>query len=83
MKLSHNTELDSQLRWVDTLSNHHGLAGIAPSCTELNVRLGWQPVKNNALSHIEQNLVHDQHVEYGFPTEARVTSNVVSVRWAF
>jgi iron complex outermembrane receptor protein len=38
-----------------------------PAYGEMDVRLGWHATKNLEFSIVGQNLLHDQHVEYGFP----------------
>lgn len=84
MNLSHNVELDAQLRWSDKLQLAQGAT--VPSYTELNVRLGWRPVKNVQLSLVGQNLIHDQHAEFGFPSAARIEierSIYGKVQWEF
>jgi iron complex outermembrane receptor protein len=87
MNLPHNLELDAQLRLVDTLHNNSGAnAGIVSSYTELNMRVGWRPVKNVELSLVGQNLLHDQHTEYGFqgPNRIEIERSVFGkVRWEF
>jgi len=87
MNLPQNMELDANLRWVDTLHNNNAaITGTVPSYTELNVRLGWRPVKNLELSLTGQNLLHDQHPEFGFPTPVRVEierSIYGKVQWKF
>ena len=83
MNLSRNIDLDAQLRWVDTLAL--GTASV-PSYTELNMRLGWRPAKNVEISLVGQNLLHDQHVEYGSPSPTRVEierSVFGKVQWEF
>lgn len=83
MNLPNNVDLDAQLRWVDTLDL---TSGTVPSYTELNLRLGWRPVKNVELSLIGQNLLHDQHAEYGSPSPSRVEierSIFGKVQWKF
>lgn len=72
MDLSHNLELDAGFRWVDTLHNNNGpTAGTVPSYCELDIRVGWRPTKNFELSLVGQNLLHDHHPEYGFPSATR------------
>jgi len=72
MDLPANLELDAGLRWVGTLHNNNGATlGTVPSYFELDVRLGWRPTKNLELSIVGQNLLHDHHAEYGFPSPAR------------
>ena len=83
MNLSRNVDLDAQLRWVDTLEL---TSATVPSYTELNIRVGWRPVKNVELSVVGQNLLHDQHVEYGTPSPTRVEierSIFGKVQWEF
>ncbi len=70
--LPRNVELDSGLRWVDTLHNNNGPnPGTVPGYFELDVRLGWHPTRSLELSLVGQNLLHDHHPEYGFPGPAR------------
>lgn len=73
MDLPHQVELDGGLRWIDTLHNNSGASvGTVPSYFELDVRLGWHPTDRLELSIVGQNLLHDQHPEYGFPDSSRV-----------
>ena len=62
MDLPGNLELDPALRWVDAIFSP---GDVIPSCAELEVRLGWRPVKELELSVTGQNLLHPYHVEYG------------------
>jgi len=72
MDLPCNLELDSALRWVDTLHNNNGpTPGTVPSYYELDTRLAWPVTKNIEVSVVGQNLLHDQHAEYGFPRSGR------------
>jgi len=72
MNLPGNVDLDAQLRWVDTLHNNNGATpGTVPSYFELNTRLGWRPTKRLELSVTGQNLLHNHHPEYGFPSPTR------------
>lgn len=73
MDLPHNTELDANLRWVDTVHNNNaGKVGSVPSYFELDVRLGWHPSKRLAISLVGQNLLHNHHPEFGAPSPTRV-----------
>lgn len=87
MNLPQNMELDANLRWVDTLHNNDGAtAGTVPSYTELTVRLGWRPIKQLEFSLTGQNLLHDQHPEFGFSSLGRVEierSIYGKVQWRF
>jgi iron complex outermembrane recepter protein len=72
MDLPQHTELDAGLRWMDTLHNNNGATpGSVPSYFELDTRLAWHPTRNLELSIVGQNLLHDHHPEYGFPTPGR------------
>ena len=87
MDLPQNVELDAGLRWVDTLHNNNGgVVGTVPSYFELDARLGWRPVKNLELSFVGQNLLHDQHPEFGAPSPTReeiVRSFYGKMSWRF
>lgn len=65
-------EFDAALRWVDTLHNNNGpTPGTVPDYFELDARLGWHPTPRLELSIVGQNLLDDQHPEYGFPGPGR------------
>jgi iron complex outermembrane recepter protein len=65
--------LDADLRWVDTLHTDNGPApATVPSYFELDARLAWQASKQLELSLAGQNLLHDQHPEYGIASPTRV-----------
>jgi iron complex outermembrane receptor protein len=65
-------EWDAALRWVDTLHNNNGqTVGTVPSYFELDVRVGWHPTEKLEISVVAQNLLHDHHPEYGFPSASR------------
>lgn len=73
MDLPKNVEFDTGLRWVDSLMINSGpTEGKVPSYFELNVRLAWHVTKNLELSIVGQNLLHDEHVEYGYPSPTNV-----------
>ncbi len=73
MDLPENIEFDTGLRWVDSLTiNNIATAGTVPSYFELDARLAWHPTKNLEISLVGQNLLHDQHPEYSFPTPTQV-----------
>ena len=68
MDLPHQLELDTGLRWVDTLRmNNNGTEAKVPSYFELDVRLAWHPTSGLEFSLVGQNLLHDHHAEYGVP----------------
>ena len=73
LDLPERVELDTALRWVDTLHINNGATvGTVPSYFELEARLGWHPTTRIELSVVGQNLLHDHHPEYGFPGTTRV-----------
>jgi hypothetical protein len=68
-----HVELDSALRWVDSLPTNNGpTAGTVPSYFELSTRLAWHASERLELSLVGQNLLHNHHPEYGFPDPTRV-----------
>ena len=72
MDLPRNVDFDALLRWVDTLRTNDGATvGTVPSYFELNLRIGWRPTKNIELSLVGENLLHDHHPEFGFPSPSR------------
>jgi iron complex outermembrane recepter protein len=89
--LTRDIDLDATLRWVDELhmveSPTDGPAlGTVPSYVELDARVGWRVTQHLELSLVGQNLLHDRHVEYGFPSAsqeaiARSVYAKVSYRW--
>jgi iron complex outermembrane receptor protein len=72
LDLAKNIEADSALRWVDRLHINNGATlGIVPSYFELDARLAWHLNKRIDISVVGQSLLHDYHVEYGFPSTTR------------
>jgi iron complex outermembrane receptor protein len=73
MDLPEDMEFDTGLRWVDTLPINNGpTAATVPGYFELEARLAWHPTKDLEISVVGQNLLHDQHPEYGFPSPTQV-----------
>lgn len=73
LDLPWHVDFDAALRWVDTLVTNSGpTPGTVPSYFELNSRLAWHAGKGLELSIVGQNLLHDHHPEYGFPSPTRV-----------
>ena len=63
---------DATVRWVDSLAVNSGaLLGKVPAYFELDTRLGWALSAGLEVSLSGQNLLHDHHPEYGFPSPAR------------
>jgi len=72
LDLPHATEFDTTLRWVDTRTLNNGpTIGSVPSYWELDMRFGWHPTDTTEVSIVGQNLLHDHHPEYGFPSPTR------------
>ena len=73
MDLPQHIEFDTGLRWVDTLTVNNGASpGTIPSYFELDARIAWHPTKDMEISVVGQNLLHDQHSEYTFPSPTQV-----------
>jgi len=73
MDLPHQLEWTAAVRWVDALHIDNGptggpAVGIVPAYFELDSRLAWRPVPRLQLSLVGQNLLHDHHPEYGYPS---------------
>jgi iron complex outermembrane recepter protein len=66
MNLPGNVEVDAHLRWVDRLpavSNRS--RDEVPSYFSLDLRVGWHPTENLELFLVGQNLLDEQHPEFG------------------
>jgi iron complex outermembrane receptor protein len=58
---------------VDALAVNTGATiGTVPAYFELDSRIGWELSRSLELSLTGQNLLHDHHPEYGFPSPDRV-----------
>jgi iron complex outermembrane receptor protein len=60
MDLPHGVTFDTGLRYVDKLPFYQ-----IGSYFELDARVGWKISKNLEISIVGQNLLHDQHTEFG------------------
>ena len=71
--LPRKVEFDAGVRWVDELrvNGGGGTPASVPAYWEMDVRLSWRPRDDLELSIVGQNLLHDQHREYGAPSPAR------------
>jgi iron complex outermembrane receptor protein len=91
MDLPGRVTLDAALRWVDTVHINNGptggpVVGTVPSYFELDSRLAWRISNKLELSLVGQNLLHEYHVEYGFPSPTReeiVRSVFAKLTWGF
>jgi iron complex outermembrane receptor protein len=65
LDLPKNLELDTRLRWVDSLTfNDVGTPDQVPSYFELDCRLAWHITENLEISVVGQNLLNNRHLEY-------------------
>lgn len=72
LNLPRHTEFDTALRWVDTLHNNNGaVVGTVPSYFEMDSHLAWHASDRLEFALVGQNLLHNRHPEYGFPSPAR------------
>jgi iron complex outermembrane receptor protein len=73
MDLPQNMEFDTGGRFIDSLTINNGpTAATVPGYFELDARLAWHPTKNIEISVVGQNLLQNQHAEYGFPSPTQV-----------
>jgi len=73
LELPGRVQLDAELRWVDELIVNNGPnVATVPDYTELDIRIGWRITESLELSLTGQNLLHNHHPEFGFPTPTRV-----------
>jgi iron complex outermembrane receptor protein len=72
MNLPRRVRFDATLRWVDTLHiNNNAVVATVPSYVELDTRVSWRASQRLELSIAGQNLLHNHHPEYGFPSPTR------------
>lgn len=73
LNLPGQVQFDAALRWIDTLHNNNGpTPGTVPAYFELDSRIAWQVSPRLELSVDGRNLLHAEHVEYGFPGPTRM-----------
>ena len=82
INLPANLEFDSVLRYVDNL-NQRGPT--VPSYVSLDVRLGWRPTPSWEFAIVGQNLLDNQHPEFGAAaTRQEIPRSVFGkVTWKF
>jgi len=80
LDLSGDVQFDLALRYVGSIA-----AQDVPAYTELDLRVGWQPMPALDLSLVGQNLLHDHHVEFGAAATRREIERAVyaKVVWMF
>ncbi|HMH27444.1 MAG TPA: TonB-dependent receptor [Steroidobacteraceae bacterium] len=72
LNLPRHMEFDTAVRWVDTLHNNNGaVVGTVPSYFEMDSHLAWHASDRLEFALVGQNLLHNRHAEYGFPSPAR------------
>ncbi|MGZ4964316.1 MAG: TonB-dependent receptor plug domain-containing protein [Limisphaerales bacterium] len=85
--LPHRVEFSTALRLIDTVHNNNGSAvGVVPSYAELDARVAWRPIPKLEVSVVGQNLLHDRHVEGGFPDstqEAIIRAVYAKLAWQY
>lgn len=77
MDLPRGMSLGAALRWVDALHLDNSptggpVVGVVPAYWQLDTRFAWQASRQLTLSLVGQNLLREYHVEYGYPSPARV-----------
>jgi iron complex outermembrane receptor protein len=82
VNLPANLEFDTVLRYVDNLNQ---LGPTVPAYLELDLRLAWRPSKNWELAIIGQNLLDEQHPEFGSPaTRQEIPRSVLGkLTWSY
>ncbi len=91
MDLPAQVRLDVALRWVDELHMDNGptagpVLGTVPSYFGLDSRLAWQISQRLELAVEGRNLLHAEHIEYGFPSPSREEigrSVFAKITWGF
>jgi len=58
-------EIDAQLRYQTRIERQPAELEIIDGFTELDIHLGWHATEHWDLSLVGQNLLHDNHVEFG------------------
>lgn len=87
LDLPGSLELDAQLRALSAL--HSFAASITgqgiPGYRELDVRVAWHGYRQMELSIDGRNLLHDEHVEFGDPTQRSALRRSVygQITWGF
>jgi iron complex outermembrane receptor protein len=82
VNLPAHLQFDGVLRYVDNL-NQDGPT--VPAYMALDLRLGWSPTRNWELAMVGQNLLDNQHPEFGLPaTRQEIPRSVYGrVTWKF
>jgi len=80
LDLPGHLEFDATFRFVTHIANQR-----VPEYGELDARLAWRPVPKLEISIVGQNLLHEQHAEFGAPTTRQEIERGVygKVAWSF
>jgi iron complex outermembrane receptor protein len=65
LDLPRDIEFDVWFRYMDRIGSTGRGFGVVPGYVTLDVRLGWSPIKNLELAIVGQNLLDNQHPEFG------------------
>jgi iron complex outermembrane receptor protein len=67
LTLPREIEFDAWVRYVDQVGNTSARGfGVLPAYGTLDMRVGWSPIKHLQIAIVGQNLLEDQHAEFGF-----------------
>ncbi|MGZ8898909.1 MAG: TonB-dependent receptor plug domain-containing protein [Limisphaerales bacterium] len=82
LNLPANLQFDSVLRYVDNLNQ---LGPTVPAYFALDLRLAWRPSENWEIALVGQNLLDEQHPEFGNPaTRQEIPRSVFGkVTWTY
>ena len=69
MDLPYDLHVDVHLRFVGELMNSNA---VVPAYTELDVSLGWSFTSDFSLELTGNDLLHDEHAEFGSPATRRL-----------
>jgi iron complex outermembrane receptor protein len=80
LNLPAHLQLDATFRYVDTLPSP-----VVPDYFALDVRLGWEPLRNLEFSVVGQSLLDPQHPEFGPSTTRQEIPRSIfgKVTWRF
>ncbi|MGH8177330.1 MAG: TonB-dependent receptor plug domain-containing protein [Steroidobacter sp.] len=65
LNLTRNIEFDVWIRYVDEVGSTGRGFGVVPDYVALDTRLGWSPIRSLQLALVGQNLLDEQHAEFG------------------
>jgi iron complex outermembrane recepter protein len=80
LDVSSDLEFDVWLRYVDRVSNIARGFETVPDYTSLDMRIGWAATSHIDVALVGQNLLEDQHLEFGFRSIERSVFGKVTWR---